>query len=490
MGSFFGHTYYNNHVLNIFNARVKINYFYSKKKRGTGKMGSEQITLKKALGFWWLFGIAVGAVVGDGIFTLTGYGVASAGPSMLVNYLLIGITQICLMTSFGELVVWHPTAGGPEVWVRKLISPEWAATSSLLFSIGWVLAGGSTGLAIGSYTHNFFQQMGITLQPADMWVTCFAIFWLTLFAWLNVVGVNIAAGTQFLLVVFLVGIVVMFDVTVTPHVRAENFTPFMPRGIWGMIGAIPIAAYAFIGASTVVFASEEAKNPVDVSRALLWGSVTFVIVYTVALFAAVGTVPYSEVEKFLESLYVTSGARVFGPAFANIINVAAWLAAATCLLMGTLYQPPRDLYNLARSGYKVPSWMGYIHPRHRTPTKNIWLVWAISVLLILSGQVAGQTVVYQLLSYELVWVWCVSWAFTLASAFALRSRHPEEVAKLPWRVPLWPITPIIGAIGLVLCMFALFLDIYMTYGVAITAGFAVISFGIIFLIKRIVIIAK
>ncbi|GAB6280265.1 MAG: branched-chain amino acid transporter BcaP [Thermovirga sp.] len=453
-------------------------------------MTSENVTLKKALGFWWLYAIGVGAVVGDGIFTFTGYGVASAGPSMVLVYILVGLSQLFLMISFGELVVWHPTSGGPEVWVRKLVGWDWGATSSLLFSIGWVRAGGSTGLAIGAYTHNFLGHMGINLQPADLWITVLAIMWLTLFAWLNVRGVDVAARTQFILVIFLVGIVVVYAAAVTPYVKAENFTPFMPSGLAGTFNSIPIAVYAFMGASTVLFASEEAKNPVDVSRVLFWSSITFVTVYTWALFAAVGTVPYGDVEKFLESLYVTSANRIYGPVFANALNAAAWTAAATCLLMGTIYQPPRDLYNLSRSGYKVPAWMGNLHPFYRTPAKNIWVVWALSVLLVLVGQAAGQTTVYQLLGYELVWVWCVSWVLTLKAAFAFRSRYPEELVKLPWRVPFWPVTPILGAIGVGLCIFALFQDLWMCYGLAVTSGFAVVSIAVVFLVKAFVVSIK
>ena len=92
-----------------------------------------QPALKKTLTFWWIYAIAVGAVVGDGVFTFAGYGVKSAGPSMVVNYIVGGVAQLFLMLSFGELVVWKPTSGGPEVWVRELVGWDWGATSSMLF---------------------------------------------------------------------------------------------------------------------------------------------------------------------------------------------------------------------------------------------------------------------------------------------------------------------------------------------------------------------
>jgi amino acid transporter len=441
------------------------------------------IGLKKALGFWTLLALAVGAVVGDGIFTFTGYGVASSGPSIIFVYIGVGILQLFLMISFGELVVWKPTAGGPEVWVRKLVSWDWGAVASLMFSFGWILAGGTTGLAIGAYTNNFFTHLGVNLTPTSLWITAFAIGWVSVFAYLNIRGVGIAAGVQTVLVFFLVGSVVAFAAAVTPHVEKANYLPLFPFGFGGMVRAIPVVAYAFVGASTVLFAAEEARRPIDVARVLLWSSIIITVVYSWALFAAVGVLKMDQVQKFIESIYVTAASNIYGAWFANVLNVSAWTAAATCLLMGTIYQPPRDLYNLARTGYSVPRWFGSLHPRYQTPVRNTLLIWAIAVVLIVSGQVWGQTTVYQLLGYELVWAWCVSWLLTLLAALNFRRHHASEAAALPWRVPLWPLTPIIGAAGLVVTLYALFQDLWTTYGATTCIVFALVSVIVVGLLR-------
>jgi amino acid transporter len=431
--------------------------------------------LKKTLGFWTLYTIGVGAVVGDGVFTFTGYGVAEAGPSLIVVYALVGLLQMFLMLSFGELVQWHPSSGGPEVWVRKLVSPRWGAVSSLLFSAGWLFTGGTTGLALGVYTHNFFLHFGMPLSPASLWVAVFAVGWISVFALLNILGVDIAAKVQLIMVFFLITIVVAYEVIASAYIDPANYVPFMPNGFQGVIRGFPIATYAFMGASTVIFASEEARKPVDVARVLLWSSLTFIVMYTWALIAAVGTLEQSEIQKFYESIYVSSAQKVIGPIFANIINIAAWLAAATCALMGTIYQPSRDLYNLAKSGYKVPKMLGYIHPEYRTPSKNIIIVWAIVVLLIVIGSIAGQTMVFQLAGYYVVWTWCVSWMFTLKASFNFRKYHKAESEALPWRVPLWPLTPILGIVGILVCVVATFIDLYMGYGVKIMVIWGVVA---------------
>ncbi|MCC6031197.1 MAG: hypothetical protein LM586_06095, partial [Desulfurococcales archaeon] len=108
----------------------------------------ESSGLKKALPIWWLYTLAVGAVVGDGIFTFTGYAVASAGPSVIIAYIIAGLSQLFLMISFGELAVWRPSAGGPEPWVSELLNnKKLGFLSSISFSIGWIIAGGTVSLA-------------------------------------------------------------------------------------------------------------------------------------------------------------------------------------------------------------------------------------------------------------------------------------------------------------------------------------------------------
>lgn len=443
---------------------------------------SKESQLKRALGFWWLYTLAVGAVVGDGIFTFTGYAIASAGPSVIAAYLIAGVTQMFLMMSFGELAVWLPSAGGPEPWASKLLGRRWGFLASTTFSIGWIIAGGTTGLAIGTYVYNLLRYVGIELGDQTLLVTIFAILFITIFAILNIIGVEFAAGTQFLLTIMLIGLMVIYAISATLYIDFKNFQPFLPNDISGFLAAIPIGVYAYMGASTVLFAGEEAKSSVDVARVLFWSSLTFVIVYTWALIACVGTLPYTEVVKFYEAVYAASAERIWGSIAGAIMTFGAWLAAATCLLMGTMYQPARDLYNLAKRNYRVPRWFGYVHPKFRTPSLNILLIWSISVLLILLGTFVGQTLGYQLLGYELVWAWSISWFISLLAAIKFRKEYPEEIKKLPWKIPVWPLTPAIGLIGIILTVFAMFYDLSSSYGSLVATVTAIISIAWVTLI--------
>lgn len=435
------------------------------------KLGKVQ--LKKALGFWTLYAIGVGAVIGDGIFTFAGYGISTAGPSVLWVFLMVGLCQMSLMISFGELVIWKPTSGGPEVWVRELVGKGWGGVSSVTFSLGWIIAGGTTSLAIGAYTHNFLLLIDINLEPTMLWVTILGIFWITFFAFLNIKGVDIAAKTQLFLICFLAFVIVLYILSTVPFVKEKNFHPWMPNGISGVFMSFPGAVYAYAGMSTVLFASEEAKKPVNVARALFWGSISLIALFCFSIFVIIGTLGYSDIYRFSESVFVTSCVRTHDFVFASIISFAAWLAAATCLLMGTLYQPSRDFYHLSREGYKVPSWFGELDPRFKTPSRGIIGVWSICVLLMIIGGFTGVAEFYELLAYQMVWFWSISSALTLWAAFRFRLRHKQDVSTLSWHVPFWPLTPILGVVGLILTIVGIFLDLFYKNGllVAILALF-------------------
>jgi amino acid transporter len=247
------------------------------------------------------------------------------------------------------------------------------------------------------------------------------------------------------LVALLVGLMAVFAVVGLGEARAENFRPLLPHGWRGFWLAVPLGAYAYLGAVTLTAAGGECRDRRDLPRALIWSGVTCLLLYTAAQAALEGVVPWHEVTK--DSLPFTEAAgRVFGRGGAWVMNAGAWLAAATCLLMGTLYAPSRIFYAQARAGY-LPAALGRVYPRTRTPVAGVVLVWAVSAALVLWG--AGEfDYYYEAFSLHMVFAWMVSWGLALAAAVAYRWRHPGEVRGLPWRQPLYPLFPLLGAAGI------------------------------------------
>src|SRR5262245_44217118 len=185
-------------------------------------------TLHRKLGFWGLWALGVGAVVGDGIFVLLGQGIQTAGPSAFLAFLVAGLFQLFLMIALGELAVGMPSAGAMSVWVARTAGNGWGLLAGFAFALGRVFAGGAVGLAIGRLSCRF-----IFPEATPVRIAMFGVGFLTVFALCNVIGVELAIRTQLVLVILLVGLMVAFAVAGVGSIRAENFTPFLPHGWTG-----------------------------------------------------------------------------------------------------------------------------------------------------------------------------------------------------------------------------------------------------------------
>ncbi|WP_174733311.1 APC family permease [Mesobacillus harenae] len=409
---------------------------------------------QRKLGYWHIWALGVGAVIGDGIFLLMGQGIAIAGPGAILAYGVAGLSQLFLMVALAELAVGMPSAGAMSLWVERFMGRWWGFLAGFTFAAGWVIAGGSVGLALGSITMWFFPGL-----EGDFWPVLFAVIFISIFALLNILGAEITAKTQLLLVVIMTLVMALFSIIGFKDIDFNNFTPFLPHGIDGFWAAVPLGTYAYLGAVTLATAGGEVKNPKDLPKALIWSSVTFLILYSAAQIVLQGLIPWDQITMD-SSPFTEAAGIIFGIAGAYVMNMTAWIAAATCILMGTLYAASRILYAQARSGY-LPAFLGYIHPKTGTPVYGIITVWAISVGLVILGSV-NPDFLYVELSTQLVLAWLVSWTLALIAGILYRKNNLQEVLSLPWNQPLYPLFPILGLIGIGIVFYGTFVGSPMT----------------------------
>jgi amino acid transporter len=309
-------------------------------------------------------------------------------------------------------------------------------------------------MALGTITAWFFPQLS-----GKVWVTVFAIIFVTIFAILNIMGTAIAARTQLYLVIILTVGMALFAILGMKDIDTSNFHEWFPHGASGFFSAIPMGTYAYLGAVSIVTAGSEVMNPRDLPRALIWSSVTFLIIYSAAQFVLQGIIPWQEVT--MDSSPFTEAANiVFGFAGAFVINFVAWIAAATCILMGTYYTASRIFFSQARRGY-LPKFFGYLHPKTRTPVYGIVFIWACSVVFILIGSV-NPDLIYVEFSLQLTFAWIVSWTLAVIAAILYRNKCRDEVENLAWNQPLFPLFPILGLIGIGIVFYGTFISTPMT----------------------------
>lgn len=423
----------------------------------------KEVTLLRNMGFWQIWAIGVGAVVGDGIFLYLGQGVQAAGPSALLAFLIAGLLQMFIMVAMGEISVGMPDAGAMSVWVERYMGKFWGLMSGLTFSVGWVVLGGSISVALGRFVA-YWAPIG----DLDLSTVIWAAIFFTIFVIMNIAGAAIAGIGQLILVLMLVGIMVIFAVWgIFKGISLENFSPFMPNGFGGFSSCIPIATFAYMGAACICTAGSECKKPTDLGRALVWSSLTFIIVYCLALFVVLGTINWQEASLDV-SLFTVAAETIWGPVGGSILNFAAWLAAATCLIMGTIYTPSRIFYAMAKEGY-MPKIFAKVHPKTKTPVSGIIVIWIIGILGILAAKAFGAANFYVTLCNQAVIAWSISWGLAVVAGMMYRKEMGVERIRteVGWKQPLYPLVPILALIGILYVLYLCFYDWAQVVGFAI-----------------------
>lgn len=407
-------------------------------------MEQKEVKLEKKLGFWAIWAIGVGSVVGDGIFLLIGEGIDIAGPSALLGFIIAGFIQMCMMVALGEFSVCMPNAGAMAVWVERIFGKAAGFISSMTFAIGWVITGGSTGLACGIMTCYYFPNLDLQL-----WSMIFAILWVSIFAVLNILGVGLAAKVQLGLVLILMAFMLALGIFGLPYVSFDAYKPFYTNGFGGMLKAIPVGTYAYMGAITLCTAGGECKDPRHMPKALLWSSLTFLIVYSLAQFVAIGVLTPEQISLKV-SPFTVAAEVVFGSLGGKLINLAGLIAAATTILGGTIFASSRIFYEEAQKGL-LPKAFKKLHKKYHTPVFAIVVVWIISCILIILASF-GAEYIYSSLSNQVVFAWCVSWTIALFAAIKYRKLFYSEIKEHGWVQPLFPLFPVVGIIGALMIM--------------------------------------
>lgn len=419
---------------------------------------AESEGLAKQLGFWHLWAIGVGSVVGDGIFLLLGDGIATAGPGAIVAYVAAGLFMLFIALSISDLAVGLPSAGAMWIWGRELLGDYAGFLSGISYAAGWIIAGGSVGLALGRITQFFTPDWGI---PAAVW----GIAFVTAFALIQLAGVFVSSRLQLATVLLLVGIVLVFGVStiISGNFSGRRFTPFLPNGLGSIWAVLAFGMYAYMGPLTLTTGGDEAKDPSMIPRALVVACLTFLIIYTLAMVGMIGLVSWERFSS-LESPFTTTASIVWGTNAALIINFAAWIAAFTSLFMGTMYSAPRMLYKMGEMKV-LPDIFGQVYDQTRVPLFSTVFVWAASVLLLI---VAGfELLDYAQLSLLLVFAWEVTWAIAIISAIKYRREYPSYVADQDWVQPAFPLFPGLGLVGVAIIFYGTFQGAWVAFGLGI-----------------------
>ncbi len=470
--------------------------------RAQAEEGGEH-SLRRSLTATNLVLLGIGAVIGAGIFVITGVTAALyAGPAVTISMVLVGIACAFAGLCYAEMASTVPVAGSAYTY-------SYATMGELVaWIIGWDLvleyAMGAATVATGWSGHflSLLNYFGLHLPTAlanapFQWCTnaqvassaagCLQAGWNSTGALINlpaiivttimtailVVGIRESAKVNNLIVYLKVAIILVVVVYGLQHINPANWTPYIPPnsghfgefGWSGVLRGAGLVFFAYIGFDAVSTAAQEAKNPQrDMPIGLLGSLAICTVLYVVMSAVLTGMVNYNElnvpapVAFALERTGASSWLRA-------LIDVGALLGLGSVVMVQMLGQS-RVFYAMSRDGL-LGKWAGAVHPRFRTPyISSIITGFAVAIASgFLPLAILGQLVnIGTLLAFALV---CLG-------VLILRKKRPE--LERPFKVPFMPVIPILGIVCCVGLMFTLPADTWLRLAVWLGIGFAVYYF--------------
>jgi APA family basic amino acid/polyamine antiporter len=418
--------------------------------------------LRRSLSAWDLTLLGIGAIIGTGIFVLTGTAAANqAGPAITMSYLAAGLACAFAALCYAEFASMIPIAGSAYTYAYATLG------ELVAWMIGWDLileyAVGSMTVAIGwsGYMQRLMAGFGITLPqalaaaPPDGIINLPAVIIVLLIMVLLVVGVRESARFNAVMVATKLAAVLFFLAAGVTYVEPTNWQPFTPYGWPGIMAAAAVVFFAYIGFDAVSTTAEEAKNP---QRDLPIGIIASLVICTV-LYLAVGAVlsgivpviqfrsaegalpgvpmvAAEESVKFLNAPVAYALAFIGQDWAAGLVSAGA-VAGITSVLLVMLMSQPRIFFSMSRDRL-LPQGVSKVHPKFGTPyiTTIITCVVVALVAGLTQIQVVGEmTSIGTLFAFVVV----------CAAVLVLRAKRPE--AKRPFKVPFGPIFPVLGIIS-------------------------------------------
>lgn len=416
--------------------------------------------LKRSLGPANLVALGIGAIVGAGIFSLTGIVAAeNAGPAVILSFILAAIACAFCALCYAEFASMIPVAGSAYTYTYATLGEFMAWIIGWDLVLEYALASATVAVSWSSYATKLLSQLHLDLPPeltsspfdpvklqdgsilSGGIINLPAMIIVSLLSLVLVKGTKESATMNNLLVILKISVIILFIILGWSFIDAENYKPFIPEntgefghfGWSGIVRGAAVVFFGFIGFDAVSTAAQEAKNPQkDMPIGIIGSLVVATILYVAFSYVMTGMVSY---KSFIgDASPAATAFAVTGYHFLNSALIIAILAGYTSVILVMLMGQSRVFYSMSKDGL-LPSFFSDIHKRFQTPYKsNLFFMVFVSILagLVPISDLGHMVSIGTLFAFSLVSLGII----------ILRKTSPDK--KRGFKVPLVPLVPILG----------------------------------------------
>lgn len=399
--------------------------------------------LKKVLGPLDLTALGIGAIIGTGIFVITGVASAEyAGPAIVLSFVLSGLACTFAALSYAEFASMIPVAGSAYTYSYAALGEFWAWLLGWNLILEYAVAASAVSIGWSGYIVALLRDFGINV-PA--WaatapgagqggvVNVFAIVIIILVGLLLIKGISESAKVNNVIVFIKLAVILLFIFLGMSHVNPSNWTPFMPFGITGVFSGAAIVFFAYIGFDAVSTAAEEVRNPQkDLPIAIIAALVICTVLYIIVSGILTGVVHYSAYQN--ESAPVAYALSYIGQQWASAVVSAGAIAGITSVIIVLTLGQTRIFLAMARDGL-IPKSFGQISEKTNTPIKS-------TIITMIGTSIFAGFIPLNVIA-ELTNIGTLS-AFVVVSVSIIILRRKKPELLRPFRCPWVPVVPILS----------------------------------------------
>jgi len=412
---------------------------------------SKPNSLKRVLGLNDAIGVGLGAIIGAGIFVVTGVAAGVSGASFIVGLMIAGLIASFNGLSSAQLAAVYPQSGGTYEYGYRLLNPSLGFSAGWMFIISKLSAAGIVAIGFGSYFHQ--------LVPAFAPIT-YSVAAVVLLTIANIVGIKKAGAINLVIVLVTLLSLIYFIVGGIGSVKASNFTPFAPFGVMGIAESTAILFFAFTGYARIATLAEEVVEPTKtIPRAVIITIISAIVLYAGVSVIATGAIGAEGMAQSKSPLQVAANAMA-APGISTIITIGA-STAMLGVLLSQILGISRMLLAMGRRN-DLPHFFEKIHSKTAVPHIGILFTSVIILAITILGtfEFVVRAATFTILLY-----------YSITNIAAIRQPNQQQLYSKA--------IPYLGLVGCIAMSISLPLNVIVS-GIALLA----IGFAVRYLVRR------